>query len=102
MGLASGQGPFVDIVREAQLESDMLNVQSVDAKGLQLEPDGLHVTTPSQVRLGEMLADAFLQSVPSPIKPNAISDSPTMLTNYISYFLLIQLLTSLSIILAFR
>ncbi|KAL6545111.1 hypothetical protein OROHE_009776 [Orobanche hederae] len=51
----------VDIVRKAQLELELPCVRCVDAKGLKLEPDGIHLTTASQVQLGEMLADAFLQ-----------------------------------------
>lgn len=100
VALASGEGTFVDIVREAQLGSDLPNVECVDAKGLPLEPDGLHLSTPSQVRLGEMLANAFPESILSPTKASAItSNAPTMFASYISYFLLIQLLISLSIIL---
>ncbi|KAK4860394.1 hypothetical protein QYF36_022869 [Acer negundo] len=48
VALASGQGPYMDIVREGQLENNLLNVRTVDAKGLPLEPDELHLTTPSQ------------------------------------------------------
>ncbi|KAK2965421.1 hypothetical protein RJ640_006940 [Escallonia rubra] len=66
VGLASGQGPFLETVREAQLEIDLPNVVYVDAKGLELERDGLHLTTTAQVCLGEMLADAFLRSFSSP------------------------------------
>ncbi|XP_044475162.1 probable carbohydrate esterase At4g34215 [Mangifera indica] len=100
VALASGEGTFVDIVREAQLGSDLPNVECVDAKGLPLEPDGLHLSTPSQVRLGEMLADAFPESILSPTKASGITgNAPTMFASYISYFLLIQLLISLSIIL---
>lgn len=58
-------------MREAQLGMNLPNVKCVDAKGLPLEPDNLHLTTPSQVQLGEMLADAFLQYLPGPIMSNA-------------------------------
>ncbi|KAB1208845.1 hypothetical protein CJ030_MR6G011281 [Morella rubra] len=72
VALASGYNEaFVNIVREAQLGIDLLNVRTVEAKGLPLEPDGLHLTTPAQVRLGEALADRFLQSDPT----GAISSS---------------------------
>ncbi|XP_010271049.1 PREDICTED: probable carbohydrate esterase At4g34215 [Nelumbo nucifera] len=60
VALASGQGPFIETVREAQLGTDLPNVRCVDAKGLPLEVDNLHLTTPAQLTLGEMLADAFL------------------------------------------
>ncbi|KAG8491983.1 hypothetical protein CXB51_015304 [Gossypium anomalum] len=58
--LASGPGAYIEEVREAQLKTDMPYVKCVDAKGLPLGPDGLHLTTPSQVTLGQMLAHAFL------------------------------------------
>ncbi|CAL5418332.1 unnamed protein product [Camellia sinensis] len=66
VALASGQGPYIEKVREAQLGIDLANVKCVDAKGLQLEPDHLHLTTQAQVQLGEMLANAFLQTLPTP------------------------------------
>ncbi|XP_023728601.1 probable carbohydrate esterase At4g34215 isoform X1 [Lactuca sativa] len=65
VALASGEGEYVEMVREGQLGMDLVNLRTVDAKGLSLEPDGLHLTTPSQVSLGHMLADAFLQTRPS-------------------------------------
>jgi hypothetical protein len=65
VALASGSGHFVDIVREAQLGIDLLDLRTVDAKGLPLEPDGLHITTQAQVQLGQMLAATFLQLLPS-------------------------------------
>ncbi|GMI82665.1 hypothetical protein like AT3G53010 [Hibiscus trionum] len=58
--LASGEGPYIEEVREAQLNIGLQNVKSVDAKALPLEPDRLHLTTQAQVRLGEMLADSYL------------------------------------------
>ncbi|KAJ9186783.1 hypothetical protein P3X46_002317 [Hevea brasiliensis] len=68
VGLASGEGLFTETVREAQLGINLPNVQCVDAKGLPLEPDRLHLTTPAQVQLGQMLAHAFLQSLSTPIR----------------------------------
>lgn len=38
------------------------NVKCVDAKGLRLKPDKLHLTTMSQVQLGIRLARAYLDS----------------------------------------
>ncbi|GKV04554.1 hypothetical protein SLEP1_g16704 [Rubroshorea leprosula] len=74
VALASGEGPYIHMVREAQFGIDLTNVHHVDAKGLPLEPDGLHLSTPAQVTLGEKLADAFLQSIgtssPSPLSSN--------------------------------
>lgn len=71
VALASGEGPFIDIVRQAQLGIELPNVQSVDAKGSQLQPDGLHLTAQAQVRLGELLADAYFKTLPHPIPSNA-------------------------------
>ncbi|KAH6769412.1 carbohydrate esterase [Perilla frutescens var. frutescens] len=48
-------------VRNAQLNTSLPNVKCVDAAGLPLNGDKLHLTTGSQVRLGSMLADAFLR-----------------------------------------
>ncbi|KAF5178233.1 putative carbohydrate esterase [Thalictrum thalictroides] len=61
VGLASGEGPFVDKVREAQRRINLQNVAYVDAKCLPVERDHLHLTTQSQVRLGQMMANAFLK-----------------------------------------
>ncbi|CAA2934015.1 Hypothetical predicted protein [Olea europaea subsp. europaea] len=71
VALASGTGPYIEIIRKAQLETNLQNVKCVDAKGLPLEPDELHLTTLAQVELGKMLADAFLQNVPVPVRSNA-------------------------------
>ena len=60
VALASGEGPFVGIVRQAQIGINMSDVVCVDANGLPLETDHLHLTTQAQVRLGKMLADAYL------------------------------------------
>lgn len=62
MVLASGTGPYIEKVREAQLRTWLVNLRMVDAKGLGLEPDRLHLTAPSEETLGEMLAQAFLQA----------------------------------------
>ncbi|KAL3505122.1 hypothetical protein ACH5RR_034963 [Cinchona calisaya] len=64
VALASGQGPYIDVVRKAQLSVDLPNVKTVDAYGLPLEPDSLHLSTSAQAQLGQMLADTFLQSAP--------------------------------------
>lgn len=62
VALASGEGPYIETVREAQLGIKLPNVMTVDAMGIQLQPDGLHLSTPAQVQVGEMLANAILQS----------------------------------------
>ncbi|XP_075650611.1 putative carbohydrate esterase At4g34215 [Castanea sativa] len=69
VALASGYNPTLEeIVRAVQLENDLPNLQTVDAKGLPLEGDRLHLSTPAQVQLGKMLADAFLNNFPKPIQ----------------------------------
>ncbi|XP_030537840.2 probable carbohydrate esterase At4g34215 [Rhodamnia argentea] len=60
VALASGEGKFVDTVRSAQLGIKLPNVKCVDAKGLDLKTDHLHLTTTSQARLGSLLADAYI------------------------------------------
>ena len=65
VALASGEGPFVETVRRAQIGMNMSNVVCVDANGLPLESDNLHLTTQAQVQLGKMLADAYLNHVSS-------------------------------------
>ncbi|XP_027356951.1 probable carbohydrate esterase At4g34215 [Abrus precatorius] len=73
VALASGSGPYVEIVRQAQLGIDLLNLKTVDAHGLPLEPDGLHLMTSAQVDLGGMMANAFLQFVPSSTSNHNVS-----------------------------
>ncbi|KAJ0733329.1 putative sialate O-acetylesterase domain, SGNH hydrolase superfamily [Helianthus annuus] len=60
VAIASGNGPYVETVRKAQLGFKLQKVRCVDAKGLPLLKDKRHLSTPAQVRLGRMLADAFL------------------------------------------
>lgn len=104
VALASGSGHFVDIVREAQLGIDLLDLRTVDAKGLPLEPDNLHLTTQAQVQLGEMLADTFLQMLPSggtgPILSPNHSSAPRGCSNFVLDFLVFPLLRCISIILS--
>ncbi|KAI7740165.1 hypothetical protein M8C21_013865 [Ambrosia artemisiifolia] len=60
VAIASGEGKYMEVVREAQKAIDLPNVVCVDAKGLELKEDHLHLTTAAQVQLGHMLADAYL------------------------------------------
>ncbi|KAJ6675882.1 ESTERASE putative (DUF303)-RELATED [Salix viminalis] len=62
VALASGEGKFIEIVRRSQLAINLPNVKCVDAKGLALQTDNLHLTTMSQVHLGFKLAGAFIDS----------------------------------------
>ncbi|KAG9135332.1 hypothetical protein Leryth_015227 [Lithospermum erythrorhizon] len=64
---------FTEKVREAQMEIELLNLKSVDAMGLKLEPDVIHLTTESQVELGEKLANAILQSAPLSVQSSGAS-----------------------------
>ncbi|KAK4390513.1 putative carbohydrate esterase [Sesamum angolense] len=85
VALASGEGPYVDVVRKAQLEIDLPNVKCVDAKGLQLQPDGLHLSTAAQVTVGRMMADAFLQIMaPIPVQSSA---HKTVHNSFLDFFL---------------
>lgn len=61
VAIASGQGSYVKTVRKAQLGIKLQKVKCVDAMGLPLLQDKLHLSTTAQVRLGRMLADAFLK-----------------------------------------
>ncbi|PPS03951.1 hypothetical protein GOBAR_AA16717 [Gossypium barbadense] len=83
--LASGEGPYIEEVREAQLNIGLPNVKCVDAKGLPLEPDDLHLTTQAQVRLGEMLADAYLRFKPRSLQSNNV---PTPCSNFVPFFII--------------
>ncbi|PIN13508.1 hypothetical protein CDL12_13866 [Handroanthus impetiginosus] len=84
VALASGSGPYVEKIRKAQMEIDLPNVKYVDAKGLQLEPDRLHLTTAAQVELGRMLADAFPHIMaPLPVQ----SSAPKRFHNFFSELL---------------
>ncbi|WVZ83303.1 hypothetical protein U9M48_030465 [Paspalum notatum var. saurae] len=61
VGLASGEGNYTDIVREAQKNIKLPNVVLVDAMGLPLRDDQLHLSTEAQLRLGDMLGQAYLK-----------------------------------------
>ncbi|WOL11465.1 putative carbohydrate esterase [Canna indica] len=61
VAIASGDKHHIEKVREAQLGLNMPNVVCVDAKGLPLNPDNLHLTTEAQVKLGGMLAEAYVK-----------------------------------------
>lgn len=99
MALASGEGPYVEIVRNAQLGINLPNVQCVDAKGLPLEPDRVHLTTPAQVQLGQALTDAFLQTLPSPI--HIANNSCRRFSNLMFHFLIGPLLRFVLLIVPF-
>ncbi|KQJ81915.1 probable carbohydrate esterase At4g34215 [Brachypodium distachyon] len=60
VALASGNKRNFEKVRKAQLSINLPNVVTVDAIGLALNDDNLHLTTESQVKLGEILAQAYM------------------------------------------
>lgn len=66
VALASGEGKFINKVRHAQLSIKLHNVTCVDAKGLRLKEDNLHLTTMSEVHLGIRLARAYLAVINHP------------------------------------
>ncbi|XVE93429.1 hypothetical protein REPUB_Repub01dG0191700 [Reevesia pubescens] len=63
VAIASGDERYMEKVREAQLGINLPNVVCVDAKGLPLKEDHLHLTTEAQVKLGHMLADTFITHI---------------------------------------
>ncbi|XP_058081620.1 probable carbohydrate esterase At4g34215 [Magnolia sinica] len=66
VALASGEGPYIEKVREAQKSITLPNVMWVDAQGLPLNEDHLHLYTHSQILLGRMLALAYLTHFANP------------------------------------
>ncbi|KAK6938632.1 Sialate O-acetylesterase domain [Dillenia turbinata] len=60
VGLATGMGPYKNTVRKAQFAVKLPNVKIVDAKGLPIGRDYVHITTEAEVHLGKKLAKAFL------------------------------------------
>lgn len=67
VAIASGDKKHIDEVRKAQLGINLPNVVCVDAKGLPLNSDHLHLTSEAQVKLGHMLADAYLKHFVAPL-----------------------------------
>ncbi|GJN37112.1 hypothetical protein PR202_gb26037 [Eleusine coracana subsp. coracana] len=66
VALASGNATNIEKVRSAQLSINLPNVVTVDAMGLPLKEDNLHLTTEAQVKLGEMLAEAYIKNFLKP------------------------------------
>lgn len=66
VAIASGDERYIEKVREAQFKINLPNVVCIDAKGLPLKEDNLHLTTEAQVKLGHMLADAYLTNFAPP------------------------------------
>nr|XP_043617564.1 probable carbohydrate esterase At4g34215 [Erigeron canadensis] len=87
VALASGAGPYIEQVREAQLGTWLVNLRTVDAKGLGLEPDRLHLTTPSQVALGGMLAQVFPKAHQSLVTSKASKTTHNFIIQFFLYLL---------------
>nr|GLL44083.1 probable carbohydrate esterase At4g34215 [Ipomoea trifida] len=54
-------GSYVKDIRKFQLELKLPMLSTVDANGLQLQNDSVHLTSTAQVQLGIAMANAFLQ-----------------------------------------
>ncbi|KAH0461411.1 hypothetical protein IEQ34_008986 [Dendrobium chrysotoxum] len=61
-----GDEGLVEKVREAQLGMDLTGVICVDSLGLQLNDDGIHLTTQGQIELGRMLTEAYVYNFVRP------------------------------------
>lgn len=61
----SGDGEFVKEVRECQLGVNLPNLKKIDAMGLPFNADKLHLNLEAEIKVGHMLADAFLHFPPS-------------------------------------
>ncbi|KAK4424226.1 putative carbohydrate esterase [Sesamum alatum] len=61
--IASGNEKYLEKVREVQKGIDLPNVVCVDAMGLPLQGDNIHLTTPAQVKLGRTLAQAYITHI---------------------------------------
>ncbi|KAB1208432.1 hypothetical protein CJ030_MR7G022710 [Morella rubra] len=74
VAIASGDESNMEKVREAQFRINLPNVVCIDAKGLPLKEDNLHLTTEGQVRLGHMLAEAYFTNfAPSPTSSSSFT-----------------------------
>ncbi|KAL7116985.1 hypothetical protein ACP275_03G042100 [Erythranthe tilingii] len=70
-------GNYTDEIRTAQLGLKLSNMKCVDAWGLPvIQGDPVHLNTDSQIQVGHMLADAFLQlTTASPPPPPPAGES---------------------------
>lgn len=59
VALASGR-EYLEKVRDVQKGIDLPNVVCVDAMGLPLQEDKLHLTTEAHIQLGLLLANCYL------------------------------------------
>mmetsp|Transcript_28003 Transcript_28003/g.66514 ORF Transcript_28003/g.66514 Transcript_28003/m.66514 type:complete len:168 (-) Transcript_28003:100-603(-) len=68
--------PFVDDVREAQFGLKAPRMVTVDARGFHL-PDGFHLSTYAQCKLGKEMAEVFASSFP-PADPQQEMYAPSV------------------------
>ncbi|XP_004252750.1 probable carbohydrate esterase At4g34215 isoform X1 [Solanum lycopersicum] len=61
VALATTLGPYMKEIRKAQLRINLPNVKTVDANGLKVGPDYVHLSTQAEAQLGQMMAQAFLE-----------------------------------------
>ncbi|XP_031288107.1 probable carbohydrate esterase At4g34215 isoform X3 [Pistacia vera] len=61
VAIASGDKRYMKKIREAQMGINLPNVVCVDARGLELKEDHLHLTTGAQVKLGHILGEAYFK-----------------------------------------
>lgn len=62
VALASGNKRNIEKLRNAQFSVNLPNVVTVDPMGMALNEDNLHLATESQVKLGKMLAEAYIMN----------------------------------------
>lgn len=72
VAIASGDAKYMERIRQVQMGMKVPNLVCVEAKGLALKQDHLHLTTEAQVQLGSMLADAYLNHFASPSQPPSL------------------------------
>ena len=68
VGITAEKHPFPEFLEEVrraqrEVEAKLSGVYYVDAHGLSLLEDNLHLNMNSQVQLGKMLADIYMQRI---------------------------------------
>ncbi|KAH7523671.1 hypothetical protein FEM48_Zijuj06G0036600 [Ziziphus jujuba var. spinosa] len=94
VAIASAEGPYIDVIRKAQLGLYLPNVVTVDPKIFAvIQPDKLHLTPQSQVKLGTMMADAYMKLVANSTSKLSKSTAPPTLSNFAFQLAVIPLLS---------
>ncbi|KAL2460284.1 putative carbohydrate esterase [Abeliophyllum distichum] len=60
--IESSDGPLKDVIIKQQKALKMPNVVQVDSDGLELNKDKIHLNTDAEVKMGKLLADAYLNN----------------------------------------